>query len=125
MSAITKGFLGTAILYGIAGLALGLQMAISDDHAQMPTHAHINLIGWVSFFLFAMFYHTFGTGVSNLWARVHFWLAQISLLGLSVGLLLLRSGNERIEPFLAASSMAYAASFLVFAVIAYRCLAGR
>ena len=39
MTGIARYFFITAILYGICGIGLGLHMAISEDHAQMPTHA--------------------------------------------------------------------------------------
>ena len=32
-------------------------MAISNDHAAMPAHAHLNLLGFVALFLFGVFYH--------------------------------------------------------------------
>jgi hypothetical protein len=32
----------------------GLQMAISADHSAFP--AHLNLLGWVSLFLFGIYY---------------------------------------------------------------------
>ena len=34
-------------------------MGITQDYAQMPTHAHLLLIGWVSFALFGLFCHQF------------------------------------------------------------------
>ncbi len=115
---IARGFMIAAILYGLVGVGFGLQMAISQDTSQLPTHAHINLIGWVSFFLFALFYHLFGEKVSTLLARVHFWLAQISALGLFTGLTLIYAGETQFEPLAAISAMGYGASFLVFAFLA-------
>lgn len=114
MNATARGFLGSSVIYGILGLALGLHMAISSDHGQMPTHAHIQVIGWVSFFLFSMFYHTYGDKVSAMLARIHFWLAQVAMLGIMVGLYLIYSGKTEFEPIAAVSSMIYAVSFLVF-----------
>jgi cbb3-type cytochrome oxidase subunit 1 len=122
MTGVARGFLGAAVIYGIVGLVLGLKMAISHDHDQIPAHAHVNLIGWASFFLFAIFYHSFGEKVSNLLARIHFWLAQISLLGLTVGLYLIYSGQTQFEPLAATSALTYAASFLVFAYTVFRFL---
>lgn len=123
MHIIAKGFLGSAVVYGIVGLASGLQMAISSQHTQIPAHAHVNLIGWVSFFLFAIFYQILGENVSKLFSRIHFWLAQASLLGLTIGLFLVYSGKTQFEPLAAISSLAYAASFLLFAVIVFKRLA--
>ena len=30
-------------------------MAIARDHAAMPAHAHLNLLGWVLLFLFSLY----------------------------------------------------------------------
>ena len=72
MTVITKGFFIAAVIYGLLGMILGLQMAITHDHGQMPTHAHIMVIGWVSFFLFGLFYLQFGERVNGTLARLHF-----------------------------------------------------
>jgi cbb3-type cytochrome oxidase subunit 1 len=119
MDKIARGFLIAAIVYGITGLLLGLYMAISQNHGQIPAHAHVNLIGWVSFFLFALFYQLLGTGVPRLLARLHFGLAQISAPGIFIGIGLIYAGYPEFEPVAAVSSMAYAASFVIFAVGAF------
>jgi len=46
-----------AVLLVVAGMIWGIVMAISGDHAAMPAHAHLNLLGWVSLFLFGIFDH--------------------------------------------------------------------
>ncbi|MBT5107660.1 MAG: hypothetical protein HOM25_03175 [Rhodospirillaceae bacterium] len=120
MTGIAKGFFLTAIAYGVLGLGLGLAMAMSQDHGQMPTHAHTMVVGWLSFSVFGIFYHLFADSVPKLAATIHFWLAQISLVGLIVGLGLLYSGRPDAEPIAAISAMAYAVSFLLFAVIAVK-----
>ena len=45
-----------AVLFVIAGIAMGIGMAASQNHAIMPAHAHLNLLGWVSLFLFGVYY---------------------------------------------------------------------
>ena len=118
MTAVAKGFLVSAIGYGLLGMLLGLQMAITQDHGQMPTHAHIMVIGWVSFFLFGLFYLRLGRTVNEWLAVLHFWVAQLSLIFLMVGLWLVYSGRPQYEPIAAVSSIAYAVSFGLFAVAA-------
>ena len=41
-----------AVLFVLAGMVWGLQMAISNDHSAFPAHAHLNHLGFVSLFLF-------------------------------------------------------------------------
>src|SRR5215216_5876908 len=45
-----------AVLFVIAGISMGIGMAVSQDHSIMPAHAHLNLLGWVSLFLFGIYY---------------------------------------------------------------------
>ena len=120
MNAIAKKFLLIAAVYGLVGIALGLHMAIGHDHSQMPTHAHIMVIGWLSFGLFGLFYHVFSSNVPALLSKVHFWLSQVSFIGLVIGLWMLYSGNAEAEPVAAASAIGYALSFLIFALVVFQ-----
>ena len=115
---ISKWFFVSAIIYGLLGMLLGLHMAISHDHGQRPTHAHIMVIGWVSFFLFGLFYLHFANVVRQSLALVHLVLSQVSMIGLMIGLYLVYSGATQFEPVAAISSIGYAVSFLIFAVVA-------
>src|SRR6516225_6598219 len=45
-----------AVAFLVAGLIWGLVMGISQDFSTMPAHAHLNLLGWVSLFLFGIYY---------------------------------------------------------------------
>lgn len=118
MQGIGKAFFASALIYGVLGMLLGLHMGISHNHAQMPTHAHILVIGWLSFAVFGFFYALYENSVPKIIARLHLWLAQISLAGLVIGLWLLYSGETQYEPVVALSSVAYAVSFLLFAAAA-------
>ena len=99
-------------------MALGLHMSISQDHGQMPVHAHTMVAGWLMSAVFAFFYHLFPAARDSMLARVHFWLTAVSGIGLLVGLYFLLAGNPAIEPLVAASSMVFYASMLLFAFIA-------
>lgn len=125
MEFIARWFFTMAVLYGLLGILLGLQMAMSHDHGQLPTHAHIMVIGWLSFAVFGFFYHLFGKSVSRLMALAHFWTAQISFAGLVAGLWIFYSGETQLEPVAAISALAYAASFFIFAAAAWPVLRAR
>ncbi len=45
-----------AVLFALIGMGMGIAMAIARDHSVMPAHAHLNLLGWVSLFLFGIYY---------------------------------------------------------------------
>ena len=118
MSRITKGFLTSAIVYGLLGLALGLHMAIAQDHGQRPTHAHILVIGWLSFFVFGLFYLHFDRAARRWLAHLHFWLAQVGMLGIMIGLAFIYSGHTEFDPVAGVAAITYALSFILFAIVA-------
>jgi hypothetical protein len=119
MRGVSAWFFGTAVVYGCLGLLLGTIMGATEDHSQLVTHAHMLLIGWVSFAIFGVFYHLFPGRAASVLARVHFGLAQISYIALIAALFLIFSGNPGTgAPIAGISSVAYLLSFLLFAVIA-------
>lgn len=117
-------FFGSAILYAIFGMALGLHMGMSKDHAQMPTHAHLLVVGWVSFALFGIFYHLFPSAAASFLAKLQFWLAQLSFLTLIVGLFLLFGGHGEGDPLAAVGSLGLLASVILFGLVALPVLRG-
>ena len=119
MRGVSAWFFGTAVVYGALGVLLGTIMGATEDHSQLVTHAHMLLIGWVSFAIFGFFYHLFPGRAASVLARIHFGLAQISYLALILALFLIFSGNTGPgQPLAGVSSMAYLLSFILFAVIA-------
>lgn len=118
MHGVARNFFTLAIVYAICGMVLGLSMAMSHDHTQMPTHAHVMVLGWVMSAVFAFFYHLVPAASASRLASVHFWLAAISGIALTGGLFVMIGGNASIEPVVALASMAFFAGMLLFAWIA-------
>jgi len=118
MQGVARNFFTLAIIYALCGMALGIHMAISEDHGQMPTHAHIMVAGWLMSAVFAFFYHLFPTVGLKKIAVVHFWLTAISGIGLMIGLFILLAGTPAIEPLLGIASIGFYAGMLLFAFIA-------
>jgi hypothetical protein len=118
MQGVARNFFTLAIIYALAGMALGIHMAMSQDHSQMPVHAHTMVAGWLMSSVFAFFYHLFPAAAGSMLARIHFWLTAVSGIGLLIGLYFLLAGNPSIEPLVGISSMAFYASTLLFAFIA-------
>lgn len=120
MTGLASRFFASALIYAVLGMTLGLVMGMTENHAQMPTHAHILVVGWVSFALFGFFYHLFPAAASSRLAAVHFWLAEASLLIMLAGLVQIFAGRaEAGQPFAAAGSVGLLASTILFAVIAW------
>ena len=118
MQGVARNFFTLAIIYSLCGMALGIHMAMSGDHGQMPTHAHIMVAGWLMSAVFAFFYHLFPAVGGTKLALVHFWLTAISGIGLMIGLFVMLAGNPAIEPVLGIASIGFYAGMLLFAFIA-------
>jgi cbb3-type cytochrome oxidase subunit 1 len=118
MQGAARLFFILSLIYAVSGMLLGLHMAISQDHGQMPTHAHTMVAGWVMSALFAFFYHLFpDIGRSRL-AFVHFWVQAISGVILVVSLYFLLGGRSEIEPVTASASVGFLAGMLIFVIAA-------
>lgn len=122
MHGVARNFFTLALLYAIGGMALGLHMSISQDHSQMPTHAHALVAGWLMSAVFAFYYHLVPAAARTLLAAFHFWLTAVSGIALIVGLYFLLGGNTAIEPVVAIGSMAFYAGMILFAGIALKTL---
>ena len=119
MKGLSAWFFGSAVVYAILGMLLGNVMGASGDHSQMPTHAHLLLVGWVTFAIFGLFYHLFAERAATLLARTHFWLSQASYIVLVIALYLIYSGQPDVgEPIAGVASIGLLLSMLLFALIA-------
>ena len=108
MHGVARHFFTLAIVYALAGMALGLHMSISQDHSQMPTHAHALAAGWLMSAVVAFFYHLVPAARESRLAIPHFWLSAVSGI----------AGNAGVEPVVAIASLGFYAAMLLFAVIA-------
>lgn len=56
MPRVSSAFFTVAALCGLAGMVWGSYMGTTHDHALMPAHAHLNLLGWVTLSIMGGFY---------------------------------------------------------------------
>jgi putative Mn2+ efflux pump MntP len=109
-----------AVLIVIVGMMWGIVMAISQDHSTFPAHAHLNLLGWVSLFLFGIYYHLHPALDSTRLAFVQVWIWIVSTIVLAIGVGLLHSGRSVGEPIAGVSSTAVLADMLLFGWLVFR-----
>ncbi len=65
----------------LAGMAWGIQMAISQDHLLAGAYAHLNLVGWTTTALFGLYYRLTPQAAVTRLAKVH---AVTAILGVVV-----------------------------------------
>jgi hypothetical protein len=109
-----------AVLFVIAGMVWGIVMAISEDHSAMPAHAHLNLLGFVSLFLFGIFYHLHPAIDRSRTAsvQVSIWIASTVILTIGVGLV--HTGHAIGDPIAAIGAIITLADMLLFGWLVFR-----
>ena len=119
MFAIDALFLRLAALYALLGMSLGIWMGISGDHGQYPAHAHINLLGWVSFALYGLIYRNVPAAAQSRLAPWHFGVANLGAVLLLSGVFAILSGHPEFEPLAAAGGMLTLLGGALFAIILF------
>lgn len=93
MKGVAYWFFALGVLSVLAGMVWGIQMSATHDHTLSPAHAHLNLVGWVSFGLMGLYYHLVPQAAAGLLARVHLGLATLGLAALVPGIVLAITGR--------------------------------
>lgn len=86
---LDRKYLMWALGYLVAGLALGIYMSVSHDHAQGGTHTHMLLVGSVVSFVYAVIHRLWLGGTSPSLAQTQFWLHQAGTVIMLAALFLL------------------------------------
>lgn len=95
MDKYAKGFIKASLIYLVIGTLMGLVMLLFPDHryALVRVHVHILLLGFMAMMIYGVGYHILprfmGRPVySHRLGHVQVWLANITLVGLSVSWIL-------------------------------------
>lgn len=105
-----------SVVYFAIGVCLGLYMSIVHDYTLTSVHVHINLLGWVSLALAGMTYVHFPILASTKLAKTHFWLHNISLPIMMLGLAFIVYGQVSLTPIVAASGTVLVLAIILFAI---------
>jgi cbb3-type cytochrome oxidase subunit 1 len=109
-----------AVVFVIVGMIWGIIMAISEDHSAMPAHAHLNLLGWVSLFLFGIYYRLHpsleGTKIAS--AQVWVWITGTVILVIGVGLV--HAGHVIGDPIAAIGSFVVLLDMVLFGWLVFQ-----
>jgi cbb3-type cytochrome oxidase subunit 1 len=103
-----------SVIYFMIGVLFGLYMSMTHVYSFTPVHVHINLLGWTALTLAGIIYHLFPAVSATKLAKAHFWLHNIGLPLMMVGLIILISGNEGVVPVIAAGGLLTTLAVLLF-----------
>jgi cbb3-type cytochrome oxidase subunit 1 len=88
MDKFVKGFIVMSIVYLGVSTVLGLVMLGNPNMMAIRfLHSHLNMLGWVSMMIYGVGYHILPRFMgrplySNKIGEAHFWLANVSLVGM-------------------------------------------
>ena len=103
-----------AVVFVVAGMIWGIIMAISDDHSAMPAHAHLNVLGWVSLFLFGVYYRLHPSLERAKSAIAQVWVSIFGTIILTIGVGLVHTGHAIGDPIAAVGSIIVLLDMLLF-----------
>jgi hypothetical protein len=107
-------------LTAVIGVSLGVYMGISSDHTLAPVHVHLNLIGWVSLFLFGLFYKLHPDAIGGV-AVIQVLMIVAGYIVMMAGLAgLLLTGSSAFMPLAVIGSLLVWAGILLFFIVVAR-----
>ena len=90
-------------------------MSIAHDYHLTPVHVHINLLGWVSLAVAGIIYTLYPQVATTKLAKIHFWLHNLSLPFMMLGLGFVLYGKTAWVPLVSVSATILVLSILLFA----------
>jgi hypothetical protein len=110
-----------SVCLGLAGVGLGIFMGIRQDFTLVPVHARINLIGFVTMFLTALYYRAVPDAAELRLARYQAAVSIAGALLFPVGIAcVLLGGHDRFQPVVVAGALTVLLGKLLFVVIVFR-----
>jgi hypothetical protein len=113
MSKLALSFFATAALCAVGGMIWGIIMAASNDHAMMPAHAHLNLLGWATLALMGTYYALSGRGGRLGW--INYGLSTLGVIVAIPSLALVLAGNQAADKGATVGAILALLGMLVFA----------
>ncbi len=75
-----------AVIYFLIGISFGLYMSATHVFKLATVHVHVNLLGWMSLAIIGLIYVRFPKLEKTVAAKVHFWLHNIGLPIMMIGI---------------------------------------
>jgi hypothetical protein len=109
-----------SVSLGLLGMVLGIVMGIRQDFALMPAHTHLNLLGFVTLFLSALYYRVVPEAAANRLARYQAIVSVAGAVAFPIGIAcVVLGGHDRFEPVVVAGALTVFLGMALFAVIVF------
>ena len=107
-------FFLAAVLCVMTGMSLGIWMGIAQQFQFAPVHAHLNLVGWATMALFAIYYRLTPQAAQGWLPRIHALFAIFGVILMTGGLAAEFAGRTEFLAVAIIGSLMTAASMLIF-----------
>ena len=104
----------------LAGLCIGIGMAMKQDFRLAPTHAHLNLIGFVILFMTGLYYRMVPVAETLGLAKAHAYLHIVAAIILPIGIAALTIIGPAYEVIAIVGSLIFLLAMILFAIVVYR-----
>ena len=118
MRGLAFRFMVIGVISVLAGMVWGIYMAGAKDYTMAAAHAHLNLLGFVSFSIFAFYYHLVDGAALGAMPKVHFALSVLGLIIVVPGIVLSKQGTT--EALAASGSILSALGMVCFLSVVLR-----
>ena len=115
-----KKYVMAAFGYAILGLVLGIFMAMTKNHGQMVTHAHIMMVGFVLSFVYALCHKLWLQNLVSKFVKAQFYVHQLGAVIVSTGLFLFYgdyAAEEIMDPILGIGSILVLAGVVMMKIM--------
>ena len=118
---MVKSLFRISVSLGLIGFGLGIFMGITQNFVLMPAHAHLNLLGFVSMFMSALYYRAVPDAAQSRLARYQAIVSVVGAVIFPIGIAsVLLGGHDRFEPVVVAGALTVLLGMALFAVIVFR-----
>lgn len=88
MNSVPKWFFLTGAIFVLVGMVWGIQMSATQDHSLSPAHAHLNLVGFVSFSIFGAYYALTPSAANSGLAKIHYAVGTLAVVLMVPGIVM-------------------------------------
>lgn len=104
----------------LVGLCMGIGMAMMQDFRMRPTHAHLNLVGFVIMFLAGLYYRLVPVAETMALAKAHAYLHIAASIVFPIGIYAVTVINPSYEFIAIIGSLLFLLSMILFTIVVYR-----
>lgn len=110
-----------SVSIGLFGMLFGVAMGMTQNFVLAPVHAHLNLVGYVSLFMFALYYRVVPRAAADRLATIQAVVSVIGAILFPIGIVCVRLGDRALfKPVLVAGWITVVTGMLLFVMIVYR-----